>query len=78
MRLFEGGKPTRFLYLQWAQQGALQPIPPGAQLLDMDGKATRFFRTLWQAAFPSKQRLPQDALVDDDGSTADRFWDVFL
>jgi hypothetical protein len=78
MRLFENGRPTRMLYLQWAQQGALQPIPPGAVLLEQDGTATRYFRTLWQVSFPTRQRLPVGPLVDDDGSTADRFWDVFI
>lgn len=75
--LFDGGKPTLTLRLQWAQKGALQPIVSGLSVLEEDRSATRSFRLLWSKAFPSRDPLPFVALAEKDGRGSQAFWDVF-
>lgn len=71
------GKPSPGLFRLWRQQGAAQPLQVNAVLLEQDLSATRFFRGLWQKAFPTRQSLPFGPLGTKAGTATDDFWEVF-
>lgn len=65
------------LFRMWTQQGAAQPLQLSAVLLEEDGSATRFFRSLWALAFPTRDSLPFGRIGTKAGTGTDEFWEVF-
>jgi hypothetical protein len=70
------GRPTTFMARQWTQKGGAQPIRPMVYL-NPDRTAAPHFRSLWTLAFPTRDDLPGDPLVDAEGRASDAFWRVF-
>ena len=74
--LLQGGRPTTFMIRQWTQKGGLQPL----RLLPFvgpDRTATDEARAAWKKAFPTRQDLPNEAIVDAEGRATNEFWRVW-
>ncbi len=61
---------------QWTQKGGAQPLRI-LPYLNPDRTATDELRTLWTKAFPTRDDLPAEPLVDADGRASDEFWRVW-
>lgn len=61
---------------QWTQKGGAQPLRSMAYL-NPDRTAAPHFRTLWSLAFPTRDDLPGEPLVDEAGRASDAFWRVW-
>lgn len=74
--LFDGdGKPTYILVSQARKKAALKPIQPEIRCVDQ-GEATEYFTAWWNAAFPTRNNLPDQIATPDGVGTLD-FWRVF-
>lgn len=74
--LFLARHPTVFMTIQWRQKGGEQPLRI-LPYLNPDRTATPELRTLWTKAFPTRDDLPGEALVDEAGRATDAFWRVW-
>ena len=78
-RLFEAdGSATPLMFGLWRQKGALQALRPGVALIEQDRSGTRFFRSLWAVAFPTRDPLPFEAIAEPDGTGSEVFWERFV
>lgn len=71
-----GGHGTPVLFGQWRRRMPAQPIQARNVLVERDGTATKYFRDLWRAAFPTREPLPLEPIADRDGLGTGRFWDL--
>lgn len=61
----------------WLHKGGSPAPVPRARLIEQDRSATRFFRALWDQAFPSREPLPYGPISNAAGQGTGEFWDVF-
>lgn len=72
------GKPSPVLVAQSRAKGSLQALQASVPAADpKDGTATASFRAWWNAAFPTRNPLPDDPVTNPDGTGSAAFWKVF-
>lgn len=59
------GRASPYLHKRWKAKGALEQLQPLA-IYVTGGYAKPSFRSLWSRAFPTKDPLPEDAIVTRD------------
>jgi hypothetical protein len=74
--LFQEGKATPLMLARWRAKGALDGLSPHLQLTER-GIATADFRSVWAAAFPTRDPLPHALIHDGEGRPTVMFHRVF-